>query len=326
MTEARTPLWRRLLPWAISTAALGYVFGWLVDWAAIPAATERANLPLFVAICVTDKVVFFVFWGFLQARVVQRLVEPVSTARIIAVKGGSELLRVVSNPLADAAFFVGIAQMVRGRLAAVAAVAIIPWICHSIVLLVQVTLALPLLDGGAAQNRDVTTAAAIGWTAFAGAMVFARIGAGRRLAVRLPGVDGLAWLRPHNLAPFIGWFVLLAAGDVLIQGLATRAFGVPIDWPALAARIPILYVALAVPSLGNFGTREIAWAELFAEFGSRGALVAFSLWTNVIFLCMNALIGALFLPRALALIREMRRVRASGRALPEPLLHDPADL
>ena len=43
---------RQLLPWLITAAALGYVFGFAIDWEAIPAATEKANLPLFIAITV----------------------------------------------------------------------------------------------------------------------------------------------------------------------------------------------------------------------------------------------------------------------------------
>ena len=44
---ART-LSRQLLPWLITAAALGYVFGFAIDWQAIPQATARANMPLFI--------------------------------------------------------------------------------------------------------------------------------------------------------------------------------------------------------------------------------------------------------------------------------------
>jgi Lysylphosphatidylglycerol synthase TM region len=319
--RSRSPAWRRILPWLVSAGALGYVFGWVVDWRSLPQASERADLPLFIAICVFDKIVFFFFWGWIQARVIQRLVEPISTRQLLQVKGASEILRIVSNPLGDAGFFFGVAQLVRGRLAAIAAVAVIPFVCHAIVLLLQVTVALLLLEGGVARNRDVAAAVAVGWGVLVGFAIVARFGLARRFATS----DWLAWMRPRNLAPFLPWFFVLAAADVAIQGLATRAFGVPIGWAALAGRIPILYAALSIPSLGNFGTREIAWAQLFDDYASRETLVAYSLWTNVIFLAMNAAIGALFLPHALALVREMRRARRAGEPLPQPLLHDPAD-
>ena len=112
---------------------------------------------------------------------------------------------------------------------------------------------------------------------------------------------------------------------MLIQGTASRAFGVPIPWTELAARIPILYVVMSIPSLGNFGTREIAWAQLFAEHGTRAELTAFALWTNAIFLVMHVVIGALFLNRAITLVRQMRAARRQGETVPRPFLHDAID-
>ena len=132
-------------------------------------------------------------------------------------------------------------------------------------------------------------------------------------------------VRFRELLPFVAWFVLFAIFDVAIQGAASRAFGVPIPWLALMARIPILYVAITIPSLGNFGTREIAWANLFEGHGDDAALYAFALWTNVIFLVMHALIGALFFSRAVALVRGVRQARQEGEEIRPPLLHNAAD-
>ena len=77
------------------------------------------------------------------------LVTPVSRRDVLSVRGGSELLRAVSNPLADAAFLLGVSRLTGGRLEAVVAVALIPFVTHLIVLLLQITVALPLLPGGA---------------------------------------------------------------------------------------------------------------------------------------------------------------------------------
>ena len=113
--------------------------------------------------------------------------------------------------------------------------------------------------------------------------------------------------------------------DVGIQGLAARAFGLEIDWIALMARIPTMYVVMLIPSLGNFGTREIAFANLFEEFGTREALYAFAFWTNTIFLAMHVIIGVLFVGRAFALLREVRAVRKLGQPVPRPILRDAID-
>ena len=106
--------------------------------------------------------------------------------------------------------------------------------------------------------------------------------------------------------------------DVLIQGTASRAFGIPIEWTALVARIPIFYLVLTIPSFGNFGTRELAWAELFSNYASREMLVAYSLWVNGIFLVANVAIGMCFIGRALALIRGLRAEAKRAREQPGP--------
>ena len=129
----------------------------------------------------------------------------------------------------------------------------------------------------------------------------------------------------RQLLPFVGWFVLFAIFDVAIQGAASRSFGVPISWLALMARIPILYLAISIPSLGNFGTREIAWRNLFEGYGDDASLYAFALWTNVIFLIMHALIGGLFFSRAVALVRGVRAARKQGEVIREPVLRDGAE-
>ena len=45
MAKGSSPLWRRLLPWAVSAGALAYVFGAATNWQALLRATEQANLP-----------------------------------------------------------------------------------------------------------------------------------------------------------------------------------------------------------------------------------------------------------------------------------------
>lgn len=317
---------RRILPWCVSACALVYVFGYRIDWHAIPDVTANANMPLFIAFTVLDKAVFFLVWGLLQAAVIRRFIEPVPVHEVLSVKGGAELLRLGGNSVADAGFLFGLTQLVRSAsVGKVVAISSIPFIAHFAVLLMQVSLSLPLLEGGVGANRDVAIAVGVAWLAVAVAIVGVRAGYLRRLLQR---VELGAWIddiRPRELLPYVMWFALFAIFDVFVQGAASRAFGVEIGWLALMARIPILYVALMIPSLGNFGTREIAWANLFADYGSREALYAFALWTNTVFLAMHVVIGALFFSRAVRLLREMRQARRRNEGLPRPILHDPVD-
>ena len=120
------------------------------------------------------------------------------------------------------------------------------------------------------------------------------------------------WLQRFSfreLRPFFLAFIGLTIFDVLIQGYASRAFGVPISWAALTGRIPLVYVSFLIPTLGNFGTREVAWAALFAEFGPRDSLIAYAFSVNMVFLALNVLLGLTFLPRALALVAAVRWAR-----------------
>ena len=322
--QTRSPFWRRSLPWVVSAGALAYVFA-ATDWRALLEATEGANLPLFVAYTTVDKLIFFLWWGILQAAAVRRFVAPISTRSVVALRGGAELLRAINNPVADAGFLYGMAQLTRGHLASIVAAVGVPLACHCSVLLLQASLSMFFLDGGPLANRGVLITVGVGWTVVACIAASVRLGLWTRL---LETIGLAAWLRNvelRSLLPFVGWFALLAAFDVLIQGLAARAFGVVIDWWALAARIPILYLALSLPSFANYGTRELAWATSFSEFAPRETLLAYALATNTVFLLLHVVIGVIFLPRAIALITEMRRARRAGERLPAPLLHDASD-
>ena len=328
MAETAGKRWRHVLPWAISIALLVYVFGWATDWQKLRAAADAAHVPAFLACAAADRIAFFIVWTLLQALALRRFVAHVPVRSVVAVRGGSELLRTISNPLSDAAFFLGLGQLTGGRLDAVLASALVPMLCHFFVMLCMMTIALPMLPGGIAENRDVAITAAVLW------VVLFALGVGVRLSrtrgVRFPGAAGIrAWVERFPLAklrPFLLGFLALVLFDVTIQKLASEAFGVSIPWIALAARIPVLYLALIVPTLGNFGTRELAWAALFADYGDRDTLIAYALATNAVFLLLNLALGLLFLPRALQLLAAVRNARREGGSLPQSLLHDPTDL
>lgn len=319
--------WRTVLPWAVSALLLGYVFGWATDWVRVRQALAAANVPVFLLFATIDRLAFFVVWTWLQALALRRFVSHVPTRSVFAVRGGSELIRTVSNPASDAAFFLGLAQLAGGRLDAVVSAALVPAFVHFLVMLAVMTLALPFVAGGLADNRGTWTTAGVLWALVAAIAMAVRLAGARR--IRIPGVSGLrSWLERfslRDLRPFLIGFLGLTLFDVMIQGLASRAFGIPIAWTALAARIPVLYLALSIPTLGNFGTRELAWAGLFAEFGERDQLLAYALGVNAVFLVVNLALGVIFLPQALRLTASVREARREGAAVPERLLRDPTE-
>ena len=325
MSRLKQILVRHILPLVISGCALVYVFGFAIDWQSIPEVTERANIPLFIAITVLDKIVFFLVWCLVQASMIRRFLAPVPRRQIIAVKGGAELARVVNNSVSDAAFFLGIWQLCGVPLQSVVAVTTLPFVAHFLVLLLQGSLALAFVPEGVVQLSAIGGAVAFGWT-LVGAFVIARaLGAVDRLYTLLR----LDWLgnriKLRDLLPYFWVFAAFAVADIVIQGAATRAFGNPIDWIALSAGIPVLYLMMLLPSFGNFGTREIVWANVFHGYGDEPTLYAFALWTNVIFLVMHVLIGAVFFKRAFALLGDLRKNPIDIKSVRHPILRDALD-
>ena len=325
MSRAKALLYRHVLPLVISGGALVYVFGFAIDWQAVPEATERANMPLFVAITVLDKVVFFLVWCLVQASMVRRFLAPVPRRQIIAVKGGAELARALNNSVSDAAFFLGIWQLCRAPLQSVVAVTTLPFVAHFLVLLIQGSVALFFVPRERVQFSAVAAVVAFGWLLVAAFAIARRIGATDKLysLLRLDWLDGRVKLR--DLLPYFWVFAGFAAADVLIQGAASRAFGNQIDWIAMMSGIPVLYFMMLLPSFGNFGTREIVWANVFHGYADEASLYAFALWTNLIFLIMHVFIGVLFLNRAMALFGDLRRTRSHVESVRAPILRDALD-
>ncbi|NNL65663.1 MAG: hypothetical protein HKP30_05430, partial [Myxococcales bacterium] len=249
-----------MLPWVISAGALIYVFGWATDWSSLGVALQRADIPLFLLFTTIDRLAYFAVWTLITAAAMQRFASDVPVGSVFAIRGGAELFRTVSNPLADGVTLVGLGQLAGGRMDVVLAAALVPAVCHLFVMLVQVTIAFPLLEGGVAENRDVVVAAGTLWVVVIGGAVAVRLSRSHEIPGMGPIQNFLDRFPLRTIAPFLLAFVGVTIFDVLIQGLATRAFNTPIEWTALMARIPLLYLALVVPSLGNFGTRELAWA------------------------------------------------------------------
>jgi len=318
-------LFRHVLPLVISGSALVYVFGFAIDWQAVPEATEHANMPLFIGITVVDKLVFFLVWTLVQASMVRRFLSPVPRRQIVAVKGGAELVRALNNSVSDATFFLGVWQLCRAPLQSVVAVSTLPFVAHFFVLLLQGTLALAFVSREQVQFGAVAGVVIFGWVLVAAFVIARSLGVLDRLYafLRLDFLEGRVVLR--DLLPYFWIFAAFAVADVFIQGMASRAFGNTIDWTALFAGIPVVYFTMMLPSFGNFGTREIVWANIFHGYAGEASLYAFALWTNVIFLVMHVLIGLLFIKRAIALLADLRETRSQVESVRQPLIRDALD-
>ena len=118
----------------------------------------------------------------------------------------------------------------RSRLAA----ALVPAICHFLILALQMTAALPFLDGGFDANRDVFATAGVTWAIVLIVAIGVRASASH--PTRIPGAQRVRdWLERfplREIRPFCIGFACLTVFDIYIQGLASQAFGVHIEWMA----------------------------------------------------------------------------------------------
>ena len=222
-------------------------------------------------------------------------------------------------------FFLGIWQLCRAPLQSVIAVTTLPFVVHFLVLLIQGSVALIFVPAEQVQFGLIAGVVAFGWTITLGFFIARYFGVVDRIykLLRLEFFDGRVQLK--DLFPYFLIFVAFAAADVFIQGSASRAFGIEIDWVAMVAGIPVLYFMMMLPSFGNFGTREIVWANVFHGYGDEASLFAFALWTNVVFLVMHVFIGVLFLNRAMSLLSDLRRTRSHIDSVRQPILRDAMD-
>ena len=225
MKAALVPRLRLVAPWVISALLLAYVFGAATDWERLVAAIEQANGPLFVALAAADRLGFFAVWTWLQAEAMRRFVVRVPYRSVIAMRGGSELLRSVSNPLSDAAFFLGLTELAGGRFAAVVAAIGVPVAMHFVVMLLQMTLALPFIEGGIAASRDVLVAVGLMWSALLFATVVVHLS--RTRSVSFPGAARLAaWIDRFRIADvrlFFYGFVALAVATAAFSSASCDA-------------------------------------------------------------------------------------------------------
>lgn len=303
-----------IIPWVISALAILYVLN-TTDWKQVMAASDDADLPLFVLFAALDKIVFFAVWTWVQIEIIRGFVGKISRTSLISVRGASEGFRAVNNPLADAIFLAGTRRITRASFLVLFAALLIPFAIHFMVLLLQTTILLPMAP--AETHPDgIKLLIFLGWSLvvlFGTLWRISQRSKNRFLAkIRL----WLTAVSRRQLVSYLFWFIGLALFDVIVQGFASRSFGINIDWWCLAARLPFLYLGLTAPSIGNFGVREFVWSTLFQDQASSDALVAYAFSMNALFVLFHVVIGGLFFQRAWILLVEIRSNRREGKSVP----------
>jgi hypothetical protein len=105
---------------------------------------------------------------------------------------------------------------------------------------------------------------------------------------------------------------LLAA--VTVYWVALPMFGVSLPFTALLTYLPLIFFLSAMPAAAKLGPSQAAWVYFFGDQAPKENLVAFSLAAHLTFLVLNALLGLVFLKRAM---RELEGpVASEARPLP----------
>lgn len=104
---------------------------------------------------------------------------------------------------------------------------------------------------------------------------------------------------------------LLAA--VTVYWLAAPMFGFELPFGELLMYLPLIFLSTAIPAVAKLGPNQAAWVLFFGDRVPGGTLVAFSLAAHLTFLVFNALIGLVFLRRAL---RELEAPASDAATAP----------
>ncbi len=91
---------------------------------------------------------------------------------------------------------------------------------------------------------------------------------------------------------------LLAA--VTVYWLALPLFGIHLPYTAMLTFLPLIFFFSAMPAAAKLGPSQAAWVYFFGDRAPEASLVAFSLAAHLTFLVLNALIGLVFLKRAMS--------------------------
>jgi len=113
------------------------------------------------------------------------------------------------------------------------------------------------------------------------------------------------------LAELAAFRFVFALFFVALIGLSCRAFGIEVPWTYLLATVPVLIVVAIIPSIAGLGTGQIAFVELFGQYGDGATLLACSLALSTGLLVMRASIGLLF-------AREFTREALAATRATEP--------
>lgn len=288
------PTWRRLLPWVVAAAILGYLAA-TIPTGEVVAAVEQTSLLALAGLAVglaagllaADGLALWV--GFRQA-----LGPGLRYRDLVVVRGASYLLAVLNYGAGQG----GIVYFLRERhgIGVAAGLGAVLLTSGAFVVVVALAVALGLAAGAVPDRPALVVVVVAAAAALPGYLLV--------IAVRPGFLVRRAFLEPLFRAGVGGTLRVAAARAphlaVLIVGhwLALRLFGIEVPLSAALTRLPVLFLVAALPlAPSGLGTTQAAAITLFAEFAAgeeaarHAAVLAYSLSLHALGMVLSASIG-----------------------------------
>lgn len=298
------PLWRKVLPFFVGAALVGYVLLRL-DFAAFGRAIASTNYVAYLLFTAAFVAVLLVTDGWATARVYRRLVAPVRTQDFIVIRGASYLLSLINHHVGQGWLTYFVSRVYRAPLWRVAGATLFVYVTTFGCLFVLVALALPSNHGRLPWLLPTVGLLALAAAVY-GAVIGTHVSALRRRQILAPlfeaGIAGhvsaLFQRMPHVFVQFLGTWIPL------------RFFGVNVPFTDALALVPVIMLVQTLPiTPQGIGTRDVIAIELLAGYaeGAPGQGAAAIAAATLTWACSLTLVQLLISP---VLMRRARRLLA----------------
>jgi hypothetical protein len=307
--KARTPLWRRAIPYAGTIAIFALIF-WRIPLGKVADALRDIPVEKFIAIFLPYSLFYFVIDSYCLTWVVRRFNAPMSWREILPIRASMYLLAMINTNLGQG----GVAYYLhrKGKIGFLAALSSILFIALLEVyqLFLFSTVGVLFYHATDPTQSEIIAvlriAYIIAWSLLAGVIGFFAL-ARRSERIR-------RWVETSKAGPLLATFlaakpldylIVLAIkaptflGSVIAQFFALGLYGIAIPFLKLLLFLPLVFLAAALPiAVAHLGTSQAAWLLFFSGNATAARILAYSLAAHFTFMFCNGLIGLCFLPRA----------------------------
>ncbi len=307
---------RRVAPWFVAIATVGYIFA-RVPLSQAWLAARDARIEVLVPLVLMAVLFWFLLESYAYAQLFSRFNTPLSWREARSLRGLAYLLTPIHQSLGKVGIVLRLSALKKTPpLEAASTVALYQTI-DAMVLAALTAIGLSIIPTSAGTNEARAIAIALILT-LASYLAFIRLDWPRfGFASRLRD-----WtihrthrrVRARDLLLILGIKLAYHLTFVGVFYFGTRAFGVELPFPVALAATPIIQAIGAIPiSPAGLGTQQASMLFFFSSYGSDGAIVAFGFALTAALISARCLLGLLYLP-TLTLRDDERSAPGMARA------------